>query len=105
MGRMMLFLQHGRPQQPAVKVARHLQHVPLAAVVQGEVKVRRLAIALVVGQPLQPNAVGHGPVPQLQRQLPLGTMDQLVGNARLPATFPVVDFRICLTSTRYLLPG
>jgi hypothetical protein len=44
-----------------------------------------LAVFLVEGQPIQAYALGPGPVDLLQGDLPLGAIDDRVGDTRLPA--------------------
>jgi len=83
-------IQQGRTLRPYSQVARDLRHVVLAQALQLSQERPFSAVAFVERQPGEPHAVGHGTPVLLQRHLPFGSIDHLVGNARLATTPAVV---------------
>src|SRR5512143_2552253 len=75
---------------PAHEVAWHLRHEPLVAARECPEQAGLAAVALVEGQPVEAQAVGDGPVVQLQGDLPLGPVDHLVGDAGRAAAAAVL---------------
>src|SRR5207344_93300 len=75
--------------EPAHEAPRHLADVPLAVARQCPQELGLTAIALVERQPLETDAAGDSPVVQLQRDLPFGPVDQIVGDARFTAPVAV----------------
>jgi hypothetical protein len=74
----------------ATRRAWHLADEAQAALIQASDEGRTLAGVLIEKQPVQRHVVGPGAVDLLQGDLPLGTVDQPVGDAGLTAAGPVI---------------
>ena len=83
-------VQYSRPLRPGGKIDRHFGNIILAQTVQGAQKRWFTAIILIESQPGEPQSVGHGSVVLLQGDLPLGAVDNLIGDAGFLASNPVV---------------
>jgi|GEM_PF-3955778 len=83
-------IQHCRTLRPHGKAGRHLGDVVLPQALQFPQKRPFAAVAFIERQPGEMQAVGERPLILLQRDLPFGPIDDLVGNPRRLTTRAVV---------------
>ena len=70
----------GGPLDPARQRSGDLAHEPLAPRDQAAEETRLAAVALIKGDPSEGQPVAAGDIVQLQADLPLGPVDQRLGN-------------------------
>jgi len=79
-------IQNLRRPRPPHEVDRNLCHIVLPQTVQTPQKWGFSAVTFVEGQPREPQAIAQRSLHLFEGDLPFGTIDDVVGNPRSPAT-------------------
>jgi len=83
-------IENFRRPRPAHKVRRDLGHIVLSQAIHRPQKWGFSAVSFVEGQPREPHPVAQRPLHLAESDLPLGAVHDLVGDARFPATGPIL---------------